>query len=70
MFEVSNYEQPYIFVRCSRTGETYRFLLQDDEALERDGVRFDQCEARRTAIPYLARTRPETLLEALTWGDR
>ena len=59
MFEVTSYKHPYIFVRCRRTGETYRFLVRDDGALEHEGARFDQGEARRAAIAYLARTRPK-----------
>jgi hypothetical protein len=58
MLEVVNYEHPYIFVRCRRTGETYRFLVRHDGALEHEGARFDQGEARRAAIAYLARTWP------------
>jgi len=54
MFEVLSYEHPYIFVRCRRTGETYRFFVPDDGALEHEGARFDQGEARRTAMAYLA----------------
>jgi hypothetical protein len=46
MFEVLSYEHPYIFVRCRRTWETYRFLVRDDGTLEHEGARFDQGEAR------------------------
>ena len=31
MFEVLSYEHPYIFVRCRRTWETYRFLCEMTE---------------------------------------
>lgn len=54
MFEVTEYEHPDIFVRSRRTGETYKFLVGNDGALAYDGMRFDQGEARRTAIAYLA----------------
>ena len=53
MFEVTGYEHPDIFVRSRRTGETYKFLVGNDGALVHDGVRFDQGDARRTAIEYL-----------------
>jgi hypothetical protein len=55
MFEVTSYEHPYIFVRCRRTFETYRFFVADDGTLEHDGARFDLGDARRSAIAYLAR---------------
>lgn len=58
MFEVSGYEHPYIYVTCRRTAETYRFLVGNDGAVVHDGARFDQGDARRAAIAYLAqRTR-------------
>lgn len=55
MFEVTNYEYPYIFVRCRRTFETYRFFIDHDGALDHDGARFDLDDARRIAIAYLTR---------------
>jgi len=59
MFEVTSYEHPYIFVRCRRTFETYQFHIAADGTLEHEGARFDQGEARRTAIAYLHRiSRP------------
>jgi hypothetical protein len=59
MFEVTSYEHPYIFVRCRRTFETYRFFVGADGTPEHDGARFDQGDARRTAIAYLHRnSRP------------
>jgi hypothetical protein len=54
MFEVTNYGHPYIFVRCRRTFETYRFRIADDGTVEHDGARFDLGDARRTALAYLA----------------
>jgi hypothetical protein len=54
MFEVSQYEHPYIFVTTRRTGETYRFLVGDDGAVRHDQERFDEINARRAAIAYLA----------------
>jgi hypothetical protein len=54
MFEVSQYEHPYIFVTTRRTGETYRFLVEDDGAVEHDQARFDERNARRAAVAYLA----------------
>ena len=54
MFEVSQYDHPYIFVTTRRTGETYRFLVEDDGAVKYDQARFDERNARRAAIAYLA----------------
>ena len=54
MFEVTKYEPPYIFVTSRRTGETYMFVVGLDGALTHHGARFDQEDARRTAIAYLA----------------
>jgi hypothetical protein len=53
MYEVTTYEPPYIFVRSRRTAETYRFVVGADGALEHDSARFDQADARSTAIAYL-----------------
>jgi hypothetical protein len=68
MFEVAQYEPPYIFVRSRRTAETYRFLVGNDGALVNDGERFDLGDAHRTAIAYLFQKRrqaePQTLLSA------
>ncbi len=68
MFEVTQYEPPYIFVRSRRTAETYRFLVGNDGALVHEATRFDQGDARRTAIAYLFQRRrqaePQTLLSA------
>lgn len=55
MFEVVRYQHPEIFVTSRRTGETYRFLVRDDGTLAHDGTSFEQGEARRAAIAYLAR---------------
>jgi hypothetical protein len=60
MFAVSNYEHPAIFVRCRRTGETYRFVVESDGTLSDSEARFDQGDARRTAIAFLdKRSRAE-----------
>ena len=68
MFEVTQYEPPYIFVRSRRTAETYRFLVGNDGALVNDGERFDLGDAHQTAIAYLVQKRrqaePQTLLSA------
>lgn len=50
----ASFEHPYVFVRCRRTGETYRFLVADNGRLEHEGAQFDLGHARRTAIAYLA----------------
>jgi len=54
MFEVTKYEPPQIFVRSRRTGETYCFLVENNGALSHEKACFDQGDARRTAIAYLA----------------
>lgn len=68
MFEVTRYEPPYIFVRSRGTGETYRFLVANDGTLANERERFDQGNARRTAIAYLFQRRtdaqPQGLLSA------
>jgi hypothetical protein len=53
MFEVTKYEPPQIFVTSRRTGETYRFLVGIDGAVNGEAF-FDQGNARRAAIIYLA----------------
>jgi|GEM_PF-2498441 hypothetical protein len=53
MFEVTNYAHPFIFVKCRRTAETYKFEIGDDGTLTHSEARFDQGDARRTAIAYL-----------------
>jgi hypothetical protein len=55
MFEVTKYDPPQIFVTSRRTGETYKFSVGSDGAVN-DEARFDQGDARRAAITYLART--------------
>jgi hypothetical protein len=57
MFEVTRYDPPKIFVTSRRTGETYIFLVNVDGSVEHGGARFDQGDARRTAIAYLAQSR-------------
>jgi hypothetical protein len=53
MFEVTKYEPPQIFVTSRRTGETYKFLIGIDGAVNDETV-FDQGDARRAAMIYLA----------------
>jgi hypothetical protein len=60
MFEVTEYRHPHIFVTSRRTGETYRFLVEDNGALANDAVRFDPDEARRKATEYLFRKGRES----------
>jgi hypothetical protein len=54
MFEVTKFEPPQVFVTCRRTGETYLFVVGEDGALEREGSRIDNGDARQAAIAYLA----------------
>lgn len=54
MFEVTKYEPPQIFVTNRRTGETYRFLVEDNGGLAHQETRLDQDAARQAAIAYLA----------------
>jgi hypothetical protein len=62
MFEVTKYEPPQIFVTSRRTGETYKFLVGIDGAVN-DETFFDQGDARRAAIIYLAqRARANAVL--------
>jgi hypothetical protein len=56
MFEVTKYAPPEIFVTSRQTGETYVFLVGVDGTP--DGTRFNQEDARRAAIEYLAQRRP------------
>jgi hypothetical protein len=59
MFEIARYEYPTVFVTSRRTGETYRFRVRDDGTVALDGSSFDQREAWRAAVAYLARiSRP------------
>ena len=61
MFEV-RYEPPQIFVTKRQTGETYKFLVGIDGAVN-DEIRLDQGDARRAAITYLAqRARDNAVL--------
>ena len=61
MFEV-RYEPPQIFVTKRQTGETYKFLIGIDGAVN-DETLFDQGDARRAAIAYLAqRVRANAVL--------
>jgi hypothetical protein len=62
MFEVTRYEPPYVFVTKRQTGETYKFLVSIDGAVN-DEALFDQRGARRAAITYLAqRARANAVL--------
>jgi hypothetical protein len=61
MLEV-RYEPPQIFVTKRQTGETYKFLVGNDGAVN-DEIRLDQGDARRAAITYLAqRARANAVL--------
>jgi hypothetical protein len=61
MFE-GRYEPPQIFVTKRQTGETYKFLVGIDGAVN-DEIRLDQGDARRAAITYLAqRARTNAVL--------
>jgi hypothetical protein len=62
MFEVTRYEPPHDFVTKRQTGETYKFSVGIDGAVNDDAL-FDQGDARRTAITYLAqRARANAVL--------
>lgn len=62
MFEVTGYEPPHVFVTKRQTGETYKFLVGIDGAVN-DETLFDQGDARRAAIIYLAqRVRADAVL--------
>ncbi len=62
MFEVTRYEPPNVFVTKRQTGETYKFSVGIDGAVNDDAL-FDQGDARRTAITYLAqRARSNAVL--------
>jgi hypothetical protein len=62
MFEVTRYEPPHVFVTKRQTGETYKFSVGNDGAVN-DETLFDQGDARRAAIIYLAqRARANAVL--------
>jgi hypothetical protein len=62
MFEVTKYEPPQIFVTSRRTGETYKFSVGTDGTVRAE-AHFDQGDARRAAITYLAlRARANAVL--------
>ena len=62
MFEVTRYAPPLVFVTKRQTGETYKFLVGIDGAVN-DEIRLDQGDARRAAITYLAhRARDNAVL--------
>jgi hypothetical protein len=62
MFEVVGLENRCIFVRCRRTGETYRFEFGDDGTLTHREACSDQNTARLVAIEYLYRLRRAPLV--------
>ena len=62
MFEVTRFEPPLVFVTKRQTGETYKFSVGIDGAVN-DEALFDQGDARRAAMTYLAqRARANALL--------
>jgi hypothetical protein len=62
MFEVTRYEPPLVFVTKRQTGETYKFSVSIDGAVNGETL-FDQGDARRAAINYLAqRARANAVL--------
>jgi hypothetical protein len=62
MFEVTRYEPPHVFVTKRQTGETYKFSVGIDGAVN-DETFFDQGDARRAANFYLAqRARANAVL--------
>ena len=62
MFEVTRYGPPLVFVTKRQTGETYKFSVASDGAVY-DEALFDQGDARRVAITYLAqRARANAVL--------
>jgi len=61
MFEV-RYDPPQIFVTKRQTGETYKFVVGIDGAVN-DEALCDQGDARRAAMTYLAqRARANAVL--------
>jgi hypothetical protein len=62
MFEVTRYEPPHVFVTKRQTGETYKFLVGINGAVNDDAL-FDRGDARRAVIIYLAqRARANAVL--------
>jgi hypothetical protein len=62
MFEVTRYEPPHVFVTKRQTGETYKVSVGIDGAVN-DETLFDQGDARRAAMTYLAqRARANAVL--------
>jgi hypothetical protein len=62
MFEVTRYEPPHVLVTKRQTGEIYKVLVGIDGAVD-DETLFDQGDARRAAIIYLAqRSRANAVL--------
>jgi hypothetical protein len=61
MFEVTRYEPPHVFVTKRQTGETYKFSVGSDGAVN-DETLFEG-DARRAAMAYLAqRARANAVL--------
>jgi hypothetical protein len=54
MFEVMEYKHPFIYVRCRRTGETYKFMVVNDGALPHGEAHSDQAYALQAALTYLS----------------
>jgi len=62
MFEVTRYEPPHVFVTKRQTGETYKFVVGIDGAVN-DETLFDKGDARWAAITYLGqRARANAVL--------
>jgi hypothetical protein len=61
MFEVVGYESRCIFVRCRKTGKSFRFAVADDGSLTHGETCTDQREPRRVAFAYLSRLRRTAL---------
>ena len=54
MFEVAEYKHPFIYVKCRRTGETYKFMVVHDDALPYGEAHSDQADAFQAALAYLS----------------
>jgi hypothetical protein len=57
MWSVVDYVHPTIRVRNTKTSDVVAFQVAADGSLEHLGRRFDQGDARRAAIAYLAARR-------------
>jgi hypothetical protein len=56
-YYVEQYEHPRIVVRSAKTGLAHEFTVVEGGALYHDGAQLDLCDARGTAIAYLAHYR-------------